>query len=128
MGNPADCLRVLAGGHASPREHTRHNTTRSIIPSPCRIRGLAAEDFPLLLLPAGEFAALRLGLPRITKEAALAGTRVPDGGFAALFASAPVATVTRSSTLEEVRSRRFASHVMSLSAAEHAEHGRNARM
>lgn len=65
--------------------------------------GLSAEDFPLLLLPAGEYAALRRGLPGITKEAALAGSRVPEGGFAALFASAPVVTVTLSSTLEQVR-------------------------
>lgn len=56
----------------------------------------------MLLLPAGEFAALRRGVPGITKETALSGTRVPDGGFAALFASAPVVTVTRSSTLEQV--------------------------
>lgn len=69
------------------------------------LRGLAPEDFPLLLLPAGEFVAVRNGAGGVTKDEALAGKRVPgaqEGGYAAVFAASPVVTVSNTSTLEEV--------------------------
>lgn len=69
------------------------------------IRGLGPEDFPLLLLPAGEFAAIRNGAGGVTKEEALAGKRVPgaqEGGYAALFAASPVVTVQAGTTLEQL--------------------------
>lgn len=71
------------------------------------LRGLTADEFPLLLLTAGEFAALRLGVAGITKEQALAGERVAnarDGGYEGVFAAAPVVTVTSGTTFEEVLS------------------------
>lgn len=67
------------------------------------LRGLAPEEFPLLLLPAAQFAAIKAGVAGVTKEEALAGKRV-ESGFAALFAEAPLATVKQSSTFEEVLS------------------------
>ncbi|KAI8468878.1 MAG: hypothetical protein J3K34DRAFT_394289 [Monoraphidium minutum] len=71
------------------------------------LRGLTPEQFPLLLLPAGEFAALCFGAGGVTKEEALAGKRVPgaaEGSYGALFAATPVVAVTHSSTFEELLS------------------------
>ncbi|GBF91217.1 hypothetical protein Rsub_04886 [Raphidocelis subcapitata] len=69
------------------------------------LRGLTPEEFPLLLLSAAEFVAVRNGIAGVTKEEALAGKRVAgakEGGYAAVFAAAPVVTVSTSSTFEEV--------------------------
>lgn len=69
------------------------------------LRGLTPEEFPLLLLPAGEFAAVRNGVAGVTKEEALAGKRVAgaaEGNYAAVFAASPVVTVKTTDTFETV--------------------------
>jgi hypothetical protein len=98
------------GLHSPPSlsliRETNHQTQPSPDLNPPPFRGLTAEEFPLLLLPAGEFAAIRLGVAGVTKEEALAGKRVAgakEGGYAALFSGAPVWTVNISSTLDDVR-------------------------
>jgi CBS domain-containing protein len=67
------------------------------------LRGLAIEDFPLLLLSVGEYIAVRRGL--FSKADALAGKRAEaatSGKWAELLTAAPVVTVTPSSTFENV--------------------------
>jgi hypothetical protein len=41
----------------------------------CAFRGLAIDDFPLLLLSVGEYVAVRRGLQGLSKADALAGKR-----------------------------------------------------
>lgn len=82
------------------------NPTRS---PPLSHRGLTPEEFPLLLLPAGEFVAVRNGVAGVTKEEALSGKRVPgasEGNYAAVFASSPVVTLKTTDTFEKVGSCR----------------------
>jgi hypothetical protein len=96
---PAPACLAANGGHPP----TTHPLASSRPPAPTS--GLTPEEFPLLLLSAGEFAAVRNGVAGVTKEEALAGKRVPgakEGGYAAVFAAAPVETVTISSTFEDV--------------------------
>ncbi|KAF8072382.1 CBSCBS2 [Scenedesmus sp. PABB004] len=69
------------------------------------LRGLAVEDFPLLLLTVGEYIAARRGLPALSKADALAGKRAEaatSGDWASLLAGAPAVSVTGASTLEAV--------------------------
>jgi len=46
----------------------------------CCYRGLAVEEFPLLLLTVGEYIAARRGLGGFSKADALAGKRAEVGG------------------------------------------------
>lgn len=67
------------------------------------LRGLAVEDFPLLLLSVGEYIAVRRGL--FNKADALAGKcaeAATAGKWTELLAAAPVVTVNSSSTFGNV--------------------------
>ena len=62
------CSRPLTkfmGTAASNKTHLTLLLTPGSLLRSCR--GLAAEEFPLLLLPAGEFAAIRAGIGGVTK-------------------------------------------------------------
>ena len=89
-----------------PHSSSMDTITSSLAPLLAHCRGLTAEEFPLLLLSAGEFAAIRSGVAGVTKEEALAGKKVEgavEGNYAALFAANPVVTFKTTDTFEAVR-------------------------
>jgi CBS domain-containing protein len=74
------------------------------------LRGLTAEEFPLLTMPASDFVAIRSGRAGVDKAAALAGMR-PDAAAAAAAARAGVETVTTDATLETVLGTLVSKHL-----------------